>query len=138
MVEMALVLPLFLVLVFGVIEFSYAFAQNNEIRHVARAAARVATVDGAPTAESLICEDFDLIDGSVVEYRISAPVTLADPLASGGTAQVELRAPYQTLTGFFDDALAGANLESQHNFFVEQATIEAGPAWPSGGWQPCP
>ncbi len=138
MVEMALVLPLFLILVFGIIEFSYAFAQNNEIRHVAREAARVATVDDAPTAQSLICNDFDLINSDVVEYRISAPLELTDPQASGGTAEVELRAPYQTLTGFFDGALAGANLESLHNFFVEQATIDAGPAWPSAGWQLCP
>jgi hypothetical protein len=136
MVEMAMVLPLFLILVFGIIEFSYALAQHNEIRHVIRAAARVASVDAAAAPGAMICTGFDLIPSSDVTYEITgvSPAT-GGP---GGIAEVIATAPYRTLTGFFDTMFAGTTIDSRHNFYVEQQTIDAGPSWPTGGTVICP
>ena len=136
LVEMALVLPLFLTLVFGIIEFSYALAQHNEIRHVVREASRVASVDATADVENLICNGFALIDAADATYEVSAvtPAT-AGP---GGLAEVKSRVTYRTLTGFFDPLFAGTTLDSAHKFYVEQATIDDGPAWPSGGVTACP
>lgn len=131
-----MVLPLFLVLVFGIMEFSYAFAQHNEIRHVIREAVRVASVDAAAAPGALICSGFELIPSSNVTYEITgvSPAT-GGP---GGISEVIATAPYQTLTGFFDTIFAGATIDSRHNFYVEQQTIDAGPSWPTGGTVTCP
>ena len=44
LVEFALIMPLLLILVLGVVEFGYLFAQFNEVRHAAREGARYAAV----------------------------------------------------------------------------------------------
>ena len=45
LVEMAVILPLLVLLLFGVIEASWAFAQANDVRHGAREGARLAAVE---------------------------------------------------------------------------------------------
>lgn len=44
LVEMALITPLLLILLLGIIEFGYVFGQYNEVRHAAREGARYAAV----------------------------------------------------------------------------------------------
>ena len=44
LVEFALIMPLLLILVLGIVEFGYLFAQFNEVRHAAREGARYAAV----------------------------------------------------------------------------------------------
>lgn len=136
LVEMALVLPLFLTLVFGIIEFSYALAQHNELRHVVREASRVASVDATADVQSLICDGFALIDTADATYQVSG-VTPASA-GPGGLSEVRARVNYRTLTGLFDPMFAGVTLDSAHKFYVEQATIDDGPAWPTGGVVACP
>lgn len=123
-----MVLPLFLLLVFGIIEFSYAFAQNNEVRHAARETGREAGVEGdAATVSGLLCSTFALVDPDQVVYRFTA--VSAAPGGLGGVAEVTVRATYQTLTGFFDSIFAGTTLESLHNFYVEQGVVDSGAGW---------
>lgn len=136
LVEMALVLPLFLTLVFGIIEFSYALAQHNELRHVVREASRVASVDAAADVQSLICDGFALINTADATYQVTG-VSPA-PGGPGGLAEVRTQVTYRTLTGFFDAMFAGTTLDSAHNFYVEQSTMDDGPTWPTGGVTPCP
>ncbi len=115
-VEMALVLPLFLVLVMGILEFSFVLAQNNEVRHVAREGARVAGVEDGGDVAGAICGNLNLLSPAAVTFSVSAP--------SGGEAgtvgQVQVEAEYASLTGigslFVPD---GITLRSEHNFFVE-------------------
>jgi hypothetical protein len=127
MVEMALVLPLFLILVFGIMEFSYVFAQNNEIRNAVRETAREAGIDGdQATVTGLLCSSFDLIDPTEVVYRFTA--VSAAPGGEGGIAELTARATYRTLTGFFDSMFVGVQLESRHNFYVEP-DVSPGPGW---------
>ncbi len=132
MVEVALALPVFLLLVFGVIEFSYAFAQNNEIRHLARDAAREASVDPSADPVGFVCDGLalirpaDIIDISVTPSSASA----------GDSSTITVSASYSTLTGFFDGAFAGTVLDTSHQFYVEQPTTGGSSSWTSGGGCP--
>lgn len=47
LVEFAFVMPFLLLLVLGIVEFGYVFAQYNEVRHGAHEGARLAAVDDA-------------------------------------------------------------------------------------------
>jgi hypothetical protein len=134
MVETAIVFPLFILLVFGIIEFSFAYAQNNELRHVAREAAREVSVDAAASA-SLICDGFALIEAPDVTYSFTG-ISDSDPDAPGGMATVSAAAQVRTLTGFFDSLLASTQLTTTHSFFVEQTVLDAGPGWLTGS-TPC-
>ena len=132
MVEMAFVLPLFLVLVFGIIEFSFAFAQNNELRNLAREGARIATVQSISSQDitDQLCSGISLIDSSSFGFKVDGvDGNGTDPTGSKGAigeayAEVQLR----TLTGFFDAALTGIDFRSTVRFFVERP-LEAAPAW---------
>jgi len=134
MVEVALVLPLFLLLVFGIIEFSYATAQNNEVRHVTRDATRELGVNPTADAMALVCDNFDIIDPASVEVRLTAPGA-----AAGTTGELAVAATYQTLTGFLDPLFAGLILETTHRFVVEQPFGGGAPSWAPGfGDTSCP
>ncbi|MBA2338207.1 MAG: pilus assembly protein [Acidimicrobiia bacterium] len=111
LVEMALVLPLFLTLVFGIIEFGFYFAQANQVRYAAREAARVAGVDGDfATVEAAVCGNLTLVGSA--SYTVDVA-----PGENGGRGQVNVNATYVPLVDFLDLPLADFN--SQHDFFVE-------------------
>jgi hypothetical protein len=50
LVEFAVLVPLLVLLIFGIIEFGWIFGQYNDIRHAAREGARFAAVDAASAA----------------------------------------------------------------------------------------
>ena len=52
LVEFALVLPVLLVVILGVVDFSRAFGYKNDMTHLANSAARYAAVNGHPTGFS--------------------------------------------------------------------------------------
>lgn len=111
LVEMALVLPLFLLLVFGIIEFGFYFAQANEVRYAAREAARVAGVDGDVAAvAAAVCDNLTLVGGG--EFTVVASSE------TGGSGVINVDAEYQSLTGFPLLPTLPA-FHSQHDFFVE-------------------
>lgn len=132
MLEVAFALPVFLLLIFGIIEMSYAFAQNNEIRHVAREVARDASVDPAADPVGEACAGFALIDPANV---ISITVTPSSASA-GDTATIAISASYSALTGAFDGVFAGTTLRTSHQFYVEQPTTGGSSSWSSGGGCP--
>ena len=45
LVDFAIILPLLIVMLFGILEASWAFAQQNDVRHGTREAARLAAVN---------------------------------------------------------------------------------------------
>jgi hypothetical protein len=66
-VEMALVLPLLLMLVFGIIEFGLLLTAKIGVTEAAREGARAATVDSDPSAARdrvrLLDDDYDIVAG---------------------------------------------------------------------------
>lgn len=122
LVEFALVMPLLFLLIFGVIEFGWAYSQNLDVRHGARETGRLAAVNfgtGAGTAQSddLIsegCGRMDDFGGTTVQLDEQG----ATP---GSKFTVTVTRPLDTLTGFLDFALGGITLESTVSLRAEQA-----------------
>jgi Flp pilus assembly protein TadG len=112
LVEFALIAPFLIMLLFGIIEFAWVFAQNLDIRHGAREGARLAAVNfpvGA-TNGSTARNDTDrdaLIDEICARMDVASGVTV--DLQSAGTvgaaAIATTSAPRSTLTGIMDWAL---------------------------------
>ena len=103
LVEFALLAPLLIILVMGVIEFGWLFAQMNEIRHVAQEGARWGAVshpdiDGSGSADwsdlaARACGAANLPSGTSVDVTGSYVGG-----AKGDTATVTVTATVQSLT----------------------------------------
>ncbi len=113
LVEFALVMPLLLLLIFGMVDAGWAFFQNLEVRHGAREAARLAAVDFG-TADEIIretCARMNVPSGSA-----AVAVTLSKTGADiGDKATVTVTRPnHQSLTGllpFFDSISLDSTVE---------------------------
>jgi Flp pilus assembly protein TadG len=92
LVEFAVVLPLFVVLVFGIMESGWLFAQQVELRNATREGARLAVVDygDAPTIITETCNRADL----------SGPGTTFSITINADSVTVDAVKPYKSLTGF--------------------------------------
>ncbi|MGI9584016.1 MAG: TadE/TadG family type IV pilus assembly protein [Acidimicrobiia bacterium] len=137
MVEMAVVVPFFLLLVFGVIEASWAFAQANDAHHGVREGARLAAVDfsdddPATTDDVLaeMCARMELAGGA----GTFATLTIAQPntdgfAARGATGNSSVTVSYQSLTGFLDFIFGGLTLSSDVNFLLEAPLDKSDATW---------
>jgi Flp pilus assembly protein TadG len=90
-VEFALVLPLLLVILLGIIDFGLYFYNDLQLTHVARDAARYLSVDNVSAANTTI-DNAILISTSLT----SRSVTPSD--VQGGESTITLRASYKFLT----------------------------------------
>ncbi len=132
LVEMAVVLPLVLLLLFGMIEASWAFAQANDVRHGAREGARLAAVDFGDVAAvgAETCSRMDLASGAVVALAPADDPT--DPGTRGTIGRITVNLSYVSLTGAVDQFSTGMTISSDIDFVLEQpASGEA--QWWSGG-----
>ena len=118
MVELAIVLPLLLILLFGIIEASWAFNQQLEVRHGAREGARLVAVNAGTDAEITdeVCDRMHFSgDEALTEVTIAT-----SGLLIGDTATVTIVAPYTGLTGFLDGIFGGSSLTSIVDVRLEQ------------------
>ncbi len=90
MVELALVLPILLMLLFGIIDFGLYFFNDLQLTHAARDAARYASVDNEAGANAAI-DSATLVSTALGSRSI-------DLGSSGNEATVTLTATYNTLT----------------------------------------
>lgn len=127
---MALVMPLLLVLVFGIMEAGWLFAQVTETRNAAREGARLAVVDFG-TASQVAFETCNRAalssDGAVVTVTPAGDVSdpIGDPTAN---VTVDVQNTYNTLTGFLDPIFAGASLDAQVTMRIERPLVNLGSA----------
>lgn len=131
MVEFALVVPLFLVLVFGIMEAGWLFAQLTETRNAAREGARLAVVDygDANAIGAETCARADLSSGGATVI-ISTTGNVGDPLADPtASVTVEIQKAYDSLTGFLDPIFDGTPLDSTVTMRIERpiTQLSAGP-----------
>lgn len=131
LVEFALVFPVFLLIIIGIIEFSFVLAQNNEVRHLAREGARIAAVENinSQTIANRLCNRIGVLDAGTFGFRADGVAgSGGDPEGSAGAVGfAEASADVRTITGWFDDVL-GFNLDSRVRFYVE-APADAQPVW---------
>ncbi len=95
LVEFALIAPLLIVLVFGIVDFAWILSQQQDVRHGAREAARLAAVntDSGPNMASLACSSMNASDGATITFGRSGGNT-------GDTGTVVVASPVESLTGF--------------------------------------
>lgn len=94
MVEMALVLPLLLVLVMGIIEFGNLYSTKIEMNNLARQAVRTAVV-GSPTGDGDLKTKMEELAGNLGMSGATVDITRPD---SDVTATVAYDAPL--ITGY--------------------------------------
>jgi Flp pilus assembly protein TadG len=131
LVEFAFVaLPLFLIL-FGTIEFGFAFFQLNDIRHGAREGMRLVAVnadpspsEGSPVTQGeklaqAACERMDRHDD------VTITITLADidgngKLEVGDDATLQASKPLEQITNVFNNILDGVVIDETITTRLEQ------------------
>jgi len=126
-VEFAFVLPVFLILVFGIIEFGWAFSQQLDVRHGAREGARLAAVnhghyDDSDNERDPSTQTTALVDEicSRMDRDGEAKVTISGGGEVGDETEVTVFRELDTLTGFFDGWLGGREIESTVSMRTEQ------------------
>lgn len=131
LLEFGVVLPLLLFLILGIVETSWAFSQQNDIRYGSREGARLAAVDWG-TAAALSQEICDRMD---VVYPSQKPTVTLTPISGGqlgGLAQITVSAPIHTLTGFLDGVLDEIDMKSTIEFRLEQPSAGTAQWWNGG------
>ena len=143
LVEMAIALPLLIVIVFGIIDFGALFSSYNGMREAATAGARLAAVDnecfpGSPDFGTARCPaapaaqlanlKTDTIARSPGLATASVSVRVCYDEATVGTSSVtvEVSYPARSLTGFFGWLFTGTTLTADGVMPLEhQPTYEA-------------
>jgi hypothetical protein len=129
LVEMAMVIPLFLVLVFGIMEAGWLFSQLTETRNAAREGARLAVVDFGPATQvaTETCNRAVLSsDGALVS--ISSFGNVGDPLSDpNARVTVHIENSYESITGFLDPIFQGISLDADVTMRVERPLVQLGP-----------
>jgi Flp pilus assembly protein TadG len=134
LVEFALVMPFLVLLVLGIVEFSWTLATNLDVKQGAREGARLTAVDFPDTGNAAmaaeICNRMDLV-GSDPATSITWASDGSPDVGEGVTVTVST--PHNTLTGFMDWAFGSlTTLDSTVEIRIEQP-----PNW-SDGTQNCP
>jgi Flp pilus assembly protein TadG len=130
LVEFAILAPLLILLVLGIVEFGWLFSQNNDVKHGAREGARAAAVNQGDNALLLArtCDSMDLTSNIVtVQFTDGANGEVGD------AATVSVVATPASLTGLgLIEALMPSTLSSTIEFRLEQSS-----SWTSFGPVSC-
>lgn len=123
LVEFAIVAPILILLLFGIIEFAWLFASNLDVRQGAREAVRVAATDRLAHPAS---PEIDICNGLNLANRPTTMVSITRAGNNIGDAiTVTVDAEADTITGLLDWTIpAGTRLLSTVNLRQEQA-----PTW---------
>lgn len=128
LVEFALIAPLLFFLLFGLIEASWAFSQQLEIRHGARETVRLAATDYGDL-DSIVAEGCQRMDYTAGGAQVNLTSTGS---AIGDSVRVTVQAPLQTLTGLLDPIFGGRTVASSAEMRIERTA-----SW-SDGLRACP
>lgn len=145
-VEMAMVLPLLVLLAFGVAEFGWAFAQKMDLNSAAREGARIAANIVGPTGDvqDLLCATLDVggLGGTITMDASQSPddpgPATTPPGTRGAVGRFWIRANYNSLTGFFDVFTSGVTMTSTVDFRVEVISDTTPVWWSSSSGFTCP
>jgi Flp pilus assembly protein TadG len=123
MVEMALVLPVFLMVALGIIEFGRAMMVSNMVTNAAREGARTAVVDGSTNSEvQQVVVDFLVSSLAINSSDVTVTITITPATGNPEPAnqcsashtrdviQLEVRVPYSAVAMIPADYLEGVQL----------------------------
>ena len=145
LVEFAVLMPLLVLLLLGIVEFGWLLSQHLDVRHGAREGARLSAVNypAGPNfatglrndtdRDALIAEICDRMDtASSVSVTLTSAGAVADP------STVKVSAPASSLTGFLSWAIPSSlNLVSEVEIRLEQNATWSNTVAPPPG-QACP
>lgn len=117
LVEFALLAPLLILLVLGIVELGWLFSQNNDVKHGAREGARAAAVNRGDNASLLseTCDAMDLAAPATVTFEDSATGEI------GSTGVVTVTSSPTSLSGLgLIEAFLPSTLKSSIEFRLEQ------------------
>jgi hypothetical protein len=125
-VEFALVVPIFVLLLLGIIDFGMAFNDYNKVRQGVREGARQIVVadwstDGCTTGSSsarAACVTRARIGLDDVDTKVK--IVLPAGYAAGDPVKVCAMHPFRSLTGLFSPVLNGAVAKSKLTMRIEQ------------------
>ena len=102
-VEFALVLPVLVLMLLGLIEFSILFNTQISLTNAAREGARSMAIhhDQAVAKTAAIAAAPSIINPAVTTGNVNVGISPAPPCASGKTVRVTITYPAPLLTGFF-------------------------------------
>jgi len=139
LVEFALVMPFLLLLLLGMVEFSWTLATNLDVKQGAREGARLTAVNFPDTGNAAmaaeICNRMDLVgDDTATSITWLGNDTDGDGTVEVGEGvTVTVSTPHSTLTGFMDWAFGAlTTLDATVEIRIEQT-----PDW-SNGNENCP
>jgi hypothetical protein len=141
LVEFALICPILFLLIFGVIEFGWAFGQNLDVRHGAREGARLAAVNFRSTSATVGNAQRDELVAEICS-RLDTKTSVLVNLHRVGTTdvgqviEVRVKKPLDQLTHFLGFALDGKELHSNVEARLEQDATWTSMA--SESYQSCP
>lgn len=126
LLEFALIAPLLVMLLMGIIDFGWILSQQQDVRHGAREAARLAAVDAGDVAAMtvLACDAMQVSSGATITFDPGTGLV-------GATGTVTMVAPVTSLTGFSQVPFAGSIYPST---FTETLSfrLEQQASWTSG------
>lgn len=139
LVEFAMLLPLLILLLFGIIESSWAFAQLNDVRNGAREGARLAATNFGDVDDIAdeVCARMEIV------YPAKTPTVTLDAVSAngsiGGLGRITVETSPDSLTGFAAGLFGGLTLESTIEFRLEQPGTGSADWWNggSGGSHTC-
>ena len=104
LVEFALVLPIFLILILGILDFGRAVAAYNSVSNGARSGARVAIVNQDPVAiEDSVMSETLTLDEVEVDVDTNADPTQTNCPRIGCIVEVTVSATYFPATPIFSN-----------------------------------
>jgi len=137
LVEFALVMPILVLILGGIVEFGWLFAQNLNVRHGAREGARLVAVNYNPNGTTGGNQTLDIVDEICgrMDTLSGASIALAGSGDVGDPATATVQAPGTTITGLLDWAIPpGLMLSSTVEIRLEQPATWADTVLP----QTCP
>ena len=118
LVELAFVLPILLMLVFGVIEFGRIYSAQLELNHVAREGARMGAINAGEEGEDIKYVIEDLVEDRVASMEtdnltVQISPTSGSELVTGEDITVEINYNAELLTPLFQFFLTDGENSSQ-------------------------
>jgi Flp pilus assembly protein TadG len=125
LVEFALLAPLLILLLFGIIEFGWLFGQYNDVKHGAREGARYAAVNAGNNAaiRTYVCNTMDGLSAGMTALRVGLN---RDPdsnglFSIGEPGRIRIEADIGSLSGLpFITTFLPNMLSSEIDFRIEQ------------------
>ena len=133
LVEFAILAPLLIVLVFGIIDFAWILTQHQDVRHGAREAARLAAVNSGAVGSMvpLVCSAMSDPALTTIDYVDGATGTI------GETGTVTISSPVSALTGFLSLPFAGSLYPTNFTEVITFRLERDSTSWSDGGGS-CP